>query len=456
MKNNKRTWKQFATQLVTLAIVLSLVAGITKPRQAQAVDYGLKNPTIDSNGVATWNCVCFGNYWQNDTNGDGVANKNDKKQPIKWRVLSVDGADAFLLADQNLDAGSYNESLADVTWGSCTRRSWLNGYNASSNVACIDYSNDNFIDAAFTQAEKNAIRNTTIVNEDSSNGGNNNTKDKIYLLSIAEVSNVSYGFDSIFDRCTDNRQSTNTAYVAGKDGMLGDGEIDSWRLRSLVDGATDAAFIARDGSGSYYSDLREKGYAIRPALHLNLSSKVWTAAGNVSASDIWNDDVPNARPTTSPCRTQATRCVPAVVGSIVKDKTASYKVVSANKKQPVVAYIKAAKKNVSNITVPARIKVKGVTYQVKSIASKAFANNKKLKTVTIGKNITTIGKSAFAGCKKLKKITIKSTKLKSGAIGKNAFKGTAKNLVVKVPRKQYRAYKKFLKKKGNKKVKIKK
>ena len=43
MKNNKRTWKQFATQLVTLAIVLSLVAGITKPRQAQAVDYGLKN-----------------------------------------------------------------------------------------------------------------------------------------------------------------------------------------------------------------------------------------------------------------------------------------------------------------------------------------------------------------------------------------------------------------------------
>lgn len=42
MKNNKRTWKQFATQLVTLAIVLSLVAGITKPRQAQAVDYGLK------------------------------------------------------------------------------------------------------------------------------------------------------------------------------------------------------------------------------------------------------------------------------------------------------------------------------------------------------------------------------------------------------------------------------
>uniref|UniRef100_UPI000FF48914 leucine-rich repeat protein n=1 Tax=Clostridium sp. OM05-9BH TaxID=2293046 RepID=UPI000FF48914 len=86
---------------------------------------------------------------------------------------------------------------------------------------------------------------------------------------------------------------------------------------------------------------------------------------------------------------------------------------------------------------------------------KAFANNKKLKKVTISKNITSIGKNAFAGCKKLKKITIKSTKLKSKSIGKNAFKGTAKNLVINVPKKQYKTYKKFLKKKGNKKIKIK-
>ncbi len=72
-----------------------------------------------------------------------------------------------------------------------------------------------------------------------------------------------------------------------------------------------------------------------------------------------------------------------------------------------------------------QVKIGNVTYKVVAIGFKAFANNKKLKTVTIGKNITTIGKSAFAGCKKLKKITIKSTKLKSGAISKNAFKGTA-------------------------------
>ncbi len=41
-------------------------------------------------------------YWQNDTNGDGIADQNDAKEPIKWRVLQVDGDDVFLMSDKNL------------------------------------------------------------------------------------------------------------------------------------------------------------------------------------------------------------------------------------------------------------------------------------------------------------------------------------------------------------------
>ncbi|MCI9537872.1 MAG: hypothetical protein HFG35_06230, partial [Eubacterium sp.] len=62
----------------------------------------LKNPTTE-NGITTWDCIWFGNYWQEDINGDGKADKNDEKTPIKWRVLSVEGDDVFLLADKNLD-----------------------------------------------------------------------------------------------------------------------------------------------------------------------------------------------------------------------------------------------------------------------------------------------------------------------------------------------------------------
>ena len=160
---------------------------------------------------------------------------------------------------------------------------------------------------------------------------------------------------------------------------------------------------------------------------------------------------PTARPSNKPQKTTA----PAAVGTTLKDKSGSYKVVSSNKKQPTISYVQSAKTKTASVTVPDKVTIGGVTYKVTAIAPKAFANNKKLKKVTISKNITSIGKNAFAGCKKLKKITIKSTKLKSKSIGKNAFKGTAKNLVINVPKKQYKTYKKFLKKKGNKKIKIK-
>ena len=160
---------------------------------------------------------------------------------------------------------------------------------------------------------------------------------------------------------------------------------------------------------------------------------------------------PTARPSNKPQKTTA----PAAVGTTLKNKSGSYKVVSSNKKQPTISYVQSAKTKTASVTVPDKVTIGGVTYKVTAIAPKAFANNKKLKKVTISKNITSIGKNAFAGCKKLKKITIKSTKLKSKSIGKNAFKGTAKNLVINVPKKQYKTYKKFLKKKGNKKIKIK-
>lgn len=105
----------------TIPVPSATVAPLATPYY----DYGVSNPTI-SNGVTTWDCVYFGNYWQNDTNGDGTADQQDDKEPIKWRVLSVDGSDAFLMADQCLDTQPYNEENEDVTWETCTLRTWLN------------------------------------------------------------------------------------------------------------------------------------------------------------------------------------------------------------------------------------------------------------------------------------------------------------------------------------------
>ena len=72
---------------------------------------------------------------------------------------------------------------------------------------------------------------------------------------------------------------------------------------------------------------------------------------------------------------------------------------------------------------------KGYKYKVKKLrknggdvvlmgAAKKKARNslKKLKSLTVGKNVAKIGKGAFKGCSKLTKVKIKSKKIKS--IGK--------------------------------------
>ena len=60
-----------------------------------------------------------------------------------------------------------------------------------------------------------------------------------------------------------------------------------------------------------------------------------------------------------------------------------------------VMNVKPAKKAGSNLSVAGTITVNGFKYPVSEIAPYAFKNNKKIKTVTIGKGITKIGKGAF-------------------------------------------------------------
>lgn len=134
-----------------------------------------------------------------------------------------------------------------------------------------------------------------------------------------------------------------------------------------------------------------------------------------------------------------------------KKSKAVYKV-NGNK---TVEYNKADKK-AKKATVPSTITVNGVKYQVTSIAAKAFANNKKLTKIVIPASVRSIGKQAFSGCKNLKSITIKTTYLTKKSVGAKAFKGIHAKATIKVPKKQKKAYQKFLKTKGiGKGVKIK-
>lgn len=99
-----------------------------------------------------------------------------KYEPIKWRVLKVEGNQALLLSDIALDDQEYNTVSGNITWETSTIRSWLNGYGASFNKQGNDYSSKNFIGSAFSLNERSAIINTYVVNADNisygTDGGN--------------------------------------------------------------------------------------------------------------------------------------------------------------------------------------------------------------------------------------------------------------------------------------------
>ena len=211
-----------------------------------------------------------------------------KYEPIKWRVLDVNGSDAFLLADRALDDQRYNTKLVSMTWEKSTMRSWLNGYSSSENTQAIDYTGSNFINSALTSSQRNAVKTTSVVNKDNigyGTEGGNDTKDKVFLLSESEVYNTteaeSYGFLKARDTSDEGRRSRSSTYAKamGVDTFTGNCV---WWLRSP---GKNTAYAAGVGAGGYVGSngrVDNDHYTVRPALHLDISSSdIWSYAGTV-------------------------------------------------------------------------------------------------------------------------------------------------------------------------------
>ena len=156
---------------------------------------------------------------------------------------------------------------------------------------------------------------------------------------------------------------------------------------------------------------------------------------------------PSGQPSGSPIQQPGQDIKVPAKGTKLTAKGASYQVTSAAEKNPTVVY-KGSKKQKASVTIPDTVTIDKVTYKVTSIAANAFKNNKKLKKVVIGKNVTKIGKKAFYGCSKLKKITVKTTKLTKKNVGSQAFKGIHKKAAFKVPKKKISSYRKVFRARG--------
>lgn len=154
-----------------------------------------------------------------------------------------------------------------------------------------------------------------------------------------------------------------------------------------------------------------------------------------------SDQTPQNSPS---AQTPVASPAPAIGATLVSsDKRTTYKVTGNN----TVEYEKTASSK-AKVTIPSTVTYGGQTYQVTSVAAKAFRNNKKLKKVVIPSTVRKIGKQAFINCKKLKSITIKTNKLTAKSVGSKAFKGINPKATIKVPKKKLKLYRKILRMKG--------
>ena len=129
-----------------------------------------------------------------------------------------------------------------------------------------------------------------------------------------------------------------------------------------------------------------------------------------------------------------------------------FKYSNYNKKRKTVTLKRVRNKKIKKAVVPATVKYKGTKYKITVISSGAFKNCKKIKNVTIGKNVKLIGKNCFQNCHKLKKITVKSKILRK--TGKNSLKKTNRKLKIVCNKKKIKKYRKIFKNKGNKTYRV--
>lgn len=193
--------------------------------------------------------MLFGRYEQDNNTSNGA-------EDIEWLILDKDEKNerVFVISRYALESLNYFNSSEAVTWETSSIRTWLN---------------NDFYNSAFSADEKKKIVETAVKNSDNptfATDGGNDTKDKIFLLSIDEA-------EKYFEN--DNaRRAAPSKYATGKeDGAFIYSGCTWWLLRTP---GKDSVNVAAVDSYGYVLDVgvhvaeNHCDDAIRPAMWISL------------------------------------------------------------------------------------------------------------------------------------------------------------------------------------------
>ena len=270
-----------------------------------------------------------------------------------WRVLDVERETetALLIAEKPVCVRTYHENWTEITWEHCSLRKWLNG---------------EYYKNTFSEEERAGILECELKNPDNlsyGTKGGNDTRDKVFLLSIEEA-------EKYF--MNDRDRSTGTW----------------WWLRSPGDGSTCAARVTDRGSINYYGFLVNISLGVRPALKINLKSDIFQSFISAQSSKSIIIKVPQIY-------IRDSKVLKALKN--VKDCTIPENVTSIGES----AFSGCS--GLASVTIP-----EGVT----SIGESAFSGCKRLTSIIVqsGKEkpskIKEIGRNIFSWCVELRKVSI--------------------------------------------------
>ena len=197
------------------------------------------HPAMTEEGRAT---VFFGNYPQ----------QGDNAEPIEWLVLAEKDGQALLLSRAALASLPWHNAHDAVTWDKSDLRAWLNG---------------EFLQAAFTENEREAILTSELDNGDDYGYGTpvgENTRDRVFLLSVNEMQK--YLPENL-------RTVAPTRYAISQGAYTNGAGQCAWWLRSPGMTPTSPAYLASAGAlGSRAHEVDETIIGVRPAMWVSSSA----------------------------------------------------------------------------------------------------------------------------------------------------------------------------------------
>ena len=205
-----------------------------------------------------------------------------KHEPVSWTVIDTDGNKALLFCDMIVDAQPYGADSKN-NYANSTVRAWLNGA---------------FLNTAFSEVQKQYIQITTV---DNGRGAadyrtenpylGENTNDKIFLISKAEVKKAAYGFtsDSV-------RVKKVTDYAKSQGAFANGNNEDWWWLRTpsyspSISTKNDLAHNIKVAGSIWSTNVAATSGGIVPMMWIDFSVQPEDIPSNGNTGDnIQNED----------------------------------------------------------------------------------------------------------------------------------------------------------------------